>query len=113
MEWVVALAVANHSINPIGKVYFRPRTDVDSTYCGGLQQVNPQPASHTHFNQHPQRYCRTHHPQYIGYVPGCNIHRGVLLGNRCMPCEEEIITGRYVEVWPLQSTIGYPGDEAM
>jgi hypothetical protein len=85
---------------------------MNSTYCAAAQGVVARPASHTHFNQRPQGVCRTH-PQYIQYAVGCSIHRGVLLGNLCELCIDEQRRQQYINVLPIQSTVGYPGDANM
>jgi hypothetical protein len=78
----------------------------------GVRAGTAQPASREHFNQHPIRWCREHHPRYIYNVEGCSIHRGVLNGSRCCYWCELERTGRvFYPARALQDCYGYPGHE--
>lgn len=99
-----------------GKPHFQPcwylvsclLPNLPSTSCGGH---SAQPASHTHFNNHPMVFCRAYHPQNVVWVIGCSVHQGVRDNyGRCVWCEYEKTTGRLEQTIPLQWKVGYPGD---
>jgi hypothetical protein len=89
--------------------------DDNSKYCAQSQNITlPSPATATHFGHHPTWVCLTLHKDWIEWVVGCNIHRGVWNTDmdRCDDCLNEQVSRQATRI-PLRQTIGYPGDEHM
>ena len=86
---------------------------MSSTDCAYRSGMVAQPASYTHFNHHPTKWCEAYHPGCIRWDIGCSRHRGPMdPTGQCTYCCMES-QGQYYPQTSLRQTQGYPGDENM